>query len=327
MKRSLFILIILVLLLTACAAGAPASRMEPAISVAPPVGAPVELSKSMEAPAAVPQSNIASDSAGSSGVVSPGTARPAQDRVVIQTVNMSLVVKDPQAKMLEIGALAKRLGGFVVSSNLSMISISENVKVPDGTIDIRVPAKDLDAALNEIKTEVVEVQSENRSGQDVTDQYVDLQSQLKAKQAAADKLYEIMQKTEKADETLLVFNQLTQVQSEIEVLKGQINYYDQAATLSSISVRLVAEQSAQPIVIAGWRPQGVARQAAQALIDFFQNFATFLIWLVIYILPVGAILIVLLGLLWRLLRWFWRKVFPRKTPAPLPAATTAKPEE
>lgn len=242
------------------------------------------------------------------------------DRIVIQNADLSIVVKDPEAKMLEIGAMAQRLGGFVVSSGMGRTPISDNVSVSYGNITVRVPAKDLDAALNEIKANTVEVQNENRTGEDVTDKYVDLQSQLKAKQAAETKLYEILEKTEKAEDTLMVFNQLTQIQSEIEVLKGQINYYEQAAALSAISVRLVAEESIQPIQIAGWHPQGVARDAVQALIDFFQGFASFLIWLVIFIIPVAAVIIALLALLWRLLRWFWRKVFPsKKTPPPTPA--------
>jgi uncharacterized paraquat-inducible protein A len=86
-----------------------------------------------------------------------------------------------------------------------------------------------------------------------------------------------------------------------------------------VSVRLIAEETIQPIQIAGWQPQGEVRDAVQALINFFQGFITFLIWLVILIIPVAAVLIVLLALLWRLLRWFWRKVFPKKTP-PTPAA-------
>ena len=114
------------------------------------------------------------------------------------------------------------------------------------------------------------------------------------------------------------------MQSDIEVLKGQINYYDQASTLSAVSVRLVAEETVKPLVIAGWQPQGVARDAAQALISFFQGFANFLIWLVIFILPVAAVLIALLALLWRLLRWFWSKLFPRKTPQVTPPALRAE---
>jgi hypothetical protein len=310
MRRNLlFIFVIATLFLGACGSRAVATQAP----AAPPLaggtgGAASQQDKGMQY--GQPEEPAAAEDA---------TGNPAvQNRIVIQNADLSLVVADPQAKMSEIGAMAQRLGGFVVSSNMNDVYVSSDVKVPEGSISIRVPAKDLDDVLNEIKANVIDVQSENRSGQDVTDKYVDLQSQLKAKQAAADKLYEIMQKTDKAEDTLMVFNQLTQVQSDIEVLKGQINYYDQAATLSAVSVRLIAKESIQPIKIAGWEPQGVARDALQALVDFFQGFASFLIWLIIFILPVAAVIIVLLALLWRLLRWFWRKVFPKKTPPVAP---------
>jgi tellurite resistance-related uncharacterized protein len=307
-------LILAVLLLTACASAAAPSPSYDAVSPSMNLAGGVAPSAPAEQKSLAPSVSVEEYQAVSN---SPGfTTAQAQERIVIQNADLAIVVKDPQAKMLEIGALAKRLGGFVVSSNMSQISIGNNLKVPDGSISIRVPAENLDSALTEIKANTIEIQSENRSGEDVTDRYVDLQSQLKAKEAAAAKLYEIMEQTQKADETLMIFNQLTQVQSEIEVLKGQIKYYEQASALSAISVRLIAEETIQPIVIAGWHPQGVASDAIQSLINFFQGFASFLIWLVIFIIPVAAVIIVMLALLWRLLRWFWRKVFPRKTPPP-----------
>ena len=300
MKRNLlFIFVITALLLGACATAA--ATPSPSLSRKSGTGGASPQDTGL-VPAASEQNAMPATQANAPGNVVDATGnRVSQDRIVIQNADLSIVVKDPQAKMLEIGAMAQRLGGFVVSSNMGKTPIGENVTVSEGTISIRVPAKDLDTALNEIKVNTVEVQHENRSGQDVTDKYVDLQSQLKAKQAAADKLYEIMQKTDKAEDTLMVFNQLTQVQSDIEVLKGQINYYEQAAALSAISVRLIAEQTIQPI-------------------NFFQGFVNFLIWLVIFIIPVAAIIIALMALLWRLLRWFWRKVFPKKTPPTPPLA-------
>jgi hypothetical protein len=316
MKRNLlFILVITALLLGACGT-APAATPSPGLYRTNGAGgAPQDSGFAADAP--LQKENQERSSANSTNT----TGNPAsQDRIVIQNADLSIVVKDPEAKMLEIGAMAQRLGGFVVSSNMGKTPIGDNISVSGGTISIRVPAKDLDTALNEIKANTVEVQTENRSGEDVTDKYVDLQSQLKAKQAAETKLYEILDKTEKAEDTLMVFNQLTQIQSDIEVLKGQINYYEQAAALSAISVRLVAEETIQPIKIAGWQPQGVARDAVQSLIDFFQGFVNFLIWLVIFILPVAAVIIALMALLWRLLRWFWRKVFPKKTPPTPPLA-------
>jgi len=312
--RNLLILLMAALLLSACGAS---STSKPAASVPSNVGGQ-EYQKGFDAPMEAPAMGDAVGSTQTDGV------RAAQERIVIQNADLSIVVKDPRTKMTEIGVLAQRLGGFVVASNISQASVNDTVRVPEGSISIRVPADKLDESLIEIKADAVEVQSENRSGQDVTDKYVDLTSELKAKQAAEAKLYEIMQKTEKAEETLMVFNQLTQVQREIEVLKGQINYYEQAAALSAISVRLIAEESIQPVVIAGWRPEGVARDAIQSLVNFFQNFVEFLIWLIIFVIPVGAVLITMMALLWRLLRWFWRKVFPRKT---APAVTPpAKPE-
>ena len=208
MKRNLLVLMIAAIILTACAA-APTSAP---YAVAPLASSDAQQSKSIEAPAPAMAPAVNAPAAGQNR-----GASTAQDRIVIQNVDLSIVIKDPQSKMLEISALARRLGGFVVSSNMSQVSVGDNLKVPEGTISIRVPATDLDNALAEIKAYTVDVPSENRTGQDVTDKYVDLQSQLKAKQAAADKLYEIMQKTDKPEDTLLVFNQLTQIQSDIEV--------------------------------------------------------------------------------------------------------------
>jgi hypothetical protein len=208
------------------------------------------------------------------------------ERKIIKNADMSVVVKDPVQSMADITAMAGELGGYVVSSNLYQSTYGpNNITVPQGSISIRVPADKLDSALEQIKKSAVEVQSENVSGQDVTDQYVDLQSRLTAKQAAEKKLLEIMDKTEKAEDTMAVYAQLQQVQSDIEVLKGQIKFIDQSATLSSLNVTLIAEAGTQPIEIGGWKLQGTAKQSIQDLIRFTQGFTRFLIQLILLILP------------------------------------------
>ena len=79
--------------------------------------------------------------------------------------------------------------------------------------------------------------------------------------------------------------QVQTIQTEIEQLKGQIKYYEEAAALSSISVRLIAEEGTQPIEIGPWSPSGAVKDAIEDLILFFQNFVDFLIRFVIYVLP------------------------------------------
>jgi hypothetical protein len=146
----------------------------------------------------------------------------------------------------------------------------------------------------------------------VTREYVDLQSRLKTHEQAAEQLSKILEEKTKSEEVIEVFNQLVYHREQIEILKGQISYYEEAAALSAINVNVSAEETLQPLEIAGWRPAGVARDALQALINFFQGFINFLIWLIILILPAGLLLLGLLWVLWRGFRYAWRRLFPHK---------------
>ena len=202
----------------------------------------------------------------------------AAERLVIQNVDMSIVVVDPKARMKEIGDLAVEMGGFVVSSNLYQSSYGpNNIEVPEGSMTIRIPSESLDEALEKIKEDTVDITYENRSGEDVTNQYVDLQSRLSAKQDAEAKLLEIMDDALDAEDVLAIYLQVQNIQTEIEVLKGQIKYFEESAALSAVSIRLVAEETVKPIEIGGWKLQGTANDAVQDLILFTQGFTQFLI--------------------------------------------------
>ncbi len=245
-------------------------------------GEPAQDLYSMEAPAAAP---VVLDASGQM-VTNNSVVAQAVERKVIKDASLSLVVKDPEASMKAISALAEGLGGYVVSSSMSQTNYGpNNLSLPAGNISVRVPAEKLNDVLAEIKKDAVEVTSENISGQDVTDQYVDLTSRLTAKQAAEKQLLKIMDSAKNAEETMAVYAQLQQVQSDIEVLKGQIKYIDQSVAMSSVSVYLVAEESIQPIQIGPWKPEGAAKQAVEDLVYFFQNFVEFLIRFVIFTLP------------------------------------------
>ena len=210
----------------------------------------------------------------------------AQERLVIKNADLAIVVNDPEARMQQITALAVEMGGYVVSSNLFQSYYGPNsIEVPEATVAIRVPSERLDEALERIKEGASDIQYENVSGQDVTSQYVDLQSQLKAKEAAEKKLLEILDEAQRAEDVLAIYLQVQSVQTEIEVLKGQIKYYEESAALSAISVRLIAEESSQPITVGPWTPGGAVKEAIEDLIRFVQNFVDFLIYFVLSILP------------------------------------------
>jgi Domain of unknown function (DUF4349) len=260
-----------------------------------------------EAPAAEPAPPFDSSVPGAVDAYNPGNVQP-QERLVIENVDMSIVVKDPKARLAEINALANEFGGYVVSSNLYQSFTSFGQEVPEATIVIRVPSERLDEALARIKEGAVDVQYENRSGQDVTNVYVDLQAQLKAKQAAEAKLLEIMDQATRSEDVLAIYVQVQQVQTEIEQLKGQIKYYDESVATSAISVRLIAEEGTQPIEIGPWTPEGAAKEAIQNLILFFQNFVDFLINFALYVLPALILIAIPLSLVYLAGRAIYRRV-------------------
>ncbi|MBE7536407.1 MAG: DUF4349 domain-containing protein [Anaerolineales bacterium] len=231
-----------------------------------------------------------------------------QKRMVIQTVDLAIVVADPKTRMDEIASMAETLGGFVVSSNLYTTNYGANyAEAPEATTTIRVPQEKIDDALKAIKKDAVKVNYENRSSDDVTSAYVDLQSRLKAKQAAEKKLLEFLDQATDTEGVLAVYIQLQQIQSDIEVLKGQIKYYDESVALSAISIRLIAQETIQPVEVGGWKLQGAANDAVQDLVYFTQGFARSIIRFALFILPSFILLAIPLYLFFLIARGFYRK--------------------
>jgi hypothetical protein len=212
------------------------------------------------------------------------------ERMVIKNAELAIITVDPAQSMDEIGRMAESMGGFVVSSNLYQRTLSSGAKVPQANITIRVPIERLDEALQQIKAGATEVESENTSGQDVTQEYTDLQSQLRNLEAAEAQLMEIMEGASETEDVLSIYNELVYLREQIEVIKGRIQYYEQSAALSKIDVSITADEAVQPIQVGGWQPSGVAKEAIEMLIQTLQFLATAGIWIVLCILPVGLII-------------------------------------
>ena len=288
--RAMSILVLIALFLTACS---------PAASLMPPSSE----QKSFEgqrndygvAPAA-PMMDIAAAPAEAPApeALSAGSSAGAARRIVIMNADLSIVVDDPAIAMTTINKMAEEMQGFVVSSNLYRTTTSQGIEVPAATITIRVPAERLNESLNRIKALTsdidTDVLSENISGQDVTSEYTDLQSRLTNLQNAEARLKEIMASATRTEDVLQVYNELRQVSEQIEVIKGQIKYYDEASALSAITVNLQSKEAVQPLTVGGWKPVGVARDAVQALIDALQFIANAAIWATLFCLPVGLLI-------------------------------------
>lgn len=237
------------------------------------------------------------------------TANVAQaaERIVIKNANLSIVIVDPGESMETISLMADEMGGFVVSANLYQERLESGVEVPRASITIRVPAERLNDALDRIRSQSDrDPLTERIDSDDVTDQYTDLQSRLRNLQNTEAQLTEIMADAIRTEDVLSVYNRLVEIREQIEVIQGQIQYFEQSAALSAISVELIANEAVIPLTIGSWQPVGVAKNAVQALIDTLKFVVTAAIWIVIYVLPVLLVLYLIfvlpLSLIWKTLR-------------------------
>jgi hypothetical protein len=262
------------------------------------------------APGAPPMEPAAEyDQAAGEGVRS-STANVAQaaERIVIKNADLEIVVVDPGEAMETISLMADEMGGYVVSANLYQSRLESGAEVPRASITIRVPAERLNEALGKIRSQSDrDPLTERVDSQDVTREYTDLQSRLRNLQNTEAQLTEIMDDAIRTEDVLSVYNRLVEIREQIEVIQGQIQYYEQSAALSAISVELIANEAVQPLTIGGWQPVGVAKNAVQALIDTLKVVAEAAIWIAIYVLPVLLVLYLVfvlpLSLIWKA----WRR--------------------
>jgi outer membrane biogenesis lipoprotein LolB len=312
-KKASIALLVFSLLLAACAKAASPQRSTVSEGVTV---------QNVEAPAQAPAPALQAYDSGSKSAYAIDQTSTSVDRLVIKNASLSMAVNDPLKSMDNISHMAENMGGFVVNADMYQQTLSNGVKVPQVSMTIRVPAEKLDEALATIKQETDQpIISENESSQDVTAEYTDLNSRLTNLQAAENQLQVIMDSATKTEDVLSVYSQLVSVREQIELIKGQMKYYEQSAALSSISIQLMANAAVQPIIIAGWQPGGVAKEALQSLIHTLQSLASFGIRLALLYLPTLLVIFIPIGLIvWGIIALVRKSRKPKTSITPAPGA-------
>jgi hypothetical protein len=214
-----------------------------AVPFAPPAPASSE-EMSAGAPAPNEAPRAASEASYDSGAGS--SSAQAAERLVIKNAALTIVVDDPSKSMDNLSRMAEELGGYVVEAALSSSQTEGGVEVPRATITVRVPAERLDEAMGRIQSESSrDPLDKSINSQDVTLEYTDLQSRQRNLEATEAQLTKIMEDATRTEDVLSVYQELTRVRGEIEVIKVD-RYYEQSARLSSIRVELLASEAVNP---------------------------------------------------------------------------------
>lgn len=313
MNRNLIsVLLVLMLLFTACSARQ--SAMDVNMEEAGYYYA--------EAPAAArdrEDSVVAPAEPGAWGNTNDGAGSSADDlpRMIVYNGEITLVVKDTTQSQDDITTLITALGGYINASSSSAYG-SGLLRI---TLTVRVPAEKFHAAMESLREMALNVTAERIYSEDVTQEYVDLESRLGALEAKAERLEELMAQAEDTEAVLAVYRELSQTQMEIEQTKGRMRYLERTAAMATITISLVPDEGVRPVEVAGWRPQGTVLRAIESLIKTFQWLIDVFLWVILWIVPVlGFIGLVIYGFI-RVLRWLFFRRKSKNSGEPTPPST------
>jgi hypothetical protein len=172
----------------------------------------------------------------SPGSVYYGEVSVPSDRMVINSAYLALVVDDVSASLAQITNLTAAFGGYVVNSN-----VYEEQNRLIGNISFRVDSARFNEALQALRDLAVDVRSEQTSGEDVTEEYVDLDARHRNLEASEAQLLELMKQAGTVEEILKVQQELVATREQIEQTKGRLQYLEQSSSLAYINASL--EQS------------------------------------------------------------------------------------
>lgn len=286
-------------------------------------GAPATESLYFEAPAAIeapamPEFDVAQDA----GVVNIEKQDPnapvsenasyVSNHMIIKNADVRLQVEDTDIAIDRATQAIADLGGYIISSRVWYQDYYDGVETKNykyATITVGIPVDQFERMLGRLRGLSVKVLDETASGEDVTNQFVDLQSQLTNLEATRERIKSFLADAKTVDEALRINQELSNIESQIEAIKGQMNYLQDRSAYSTITINFepvfpeyIPAPTPTPIA---WDPSETFGKATKTLTSAYQGIIELLIWLFVVFLPIAGPPVLIL---WLLVKFLSRKV-------------------
>lgn len=166
----------------------------------------------------------------------PGPDVSRAERRVVRTATLSLEADSIDDAQRAANRVAAEAGGFVASSELRVHGLDE--RASSTLVVVRVPSEHFASALDALRALGRRVVHEKITGQDVTEEFVDLDARLRSHRALEGRFLEIMKEARTVKDALDVQQKLGEVRDEIERIEGRRRFLDDRTSLSTIEVTI-----------------------------------------------------------------------------------------
>src|SRR5215213_9053713 len=180
-----------------------------------------------------------------SGVATTGKAGGAQDvsgtlvppedfdRKIVKTAQLGVTSEDVRVEAAAAQQVASRFGGTTISSQTYR---SDSAVSAD--LILSVPSEHFEDALDDLRDLGEEVTTDTVSGQDVTEEYVDLQSRERNLLAAEQSLLDLYNRADDVQDALTIQRELTGIRGQIKQVQGGMQYLKQSSDTSQVSLNI-----------------------------------------------------------------------------------------
>ena len=209
------------------------------------------------------------------------------NRLIIKNGELNLLVADTDRALDQVTNLAVGAGGYIISSRTWAQGDFKYA-----TLTIGIPADQFESAQRQLRALAVQVLSDTASGQDVSDEYVDLQSHRNNLEATAARVREFLSQAKDAEQALLVNNKLTEIENQIEQIKGRMAYLNDRSAFSTLTINLEPQRptptptpAPTPVM---WLPEKTFDSAATALSGILHALGDLAIWAGVIMVPLAV---------------------------------------
>lgn len=230
------------------------------------------------------------------------------ERKIIKTGYINLEVDDYKETTGQINTLVEEMQGYIVNEHTYVYD--QELSLLAGNVTLRIPEERFNEALNRME-QLGTVLNRSVNSQDVTEEYVDVQSRLKAMRLKEERLLALLGKSGTLGDVLAVENELAKTRADIEALEGRIKYLDNRTELSTINLEI--RETLTPVKkIKTTGLQGVMHRFQES---FIKSINTIIIGFGNFIVALGAfipyIILLICGI--GLVMILWRKYKNRKS--------------
>jgi hypothetical protein len=204
------------------------------------------------------------------------TSAQVLDRMVIRTAQVSIEVADMESALAQAREIASRAGGFVSASDTHVEKVNDQDRTV-ANLTLQVRSSSADSSMSELRA-LGKVTAESSGSQDVTDEYVDLDSNLRNLQASEAAILKLMDRATQIQDVLSLQRELTNVRGQIERIQGRKTYLERRTDMATITVALRLPAPATSAPTSGvWNPIATALRGWQASLSVLRVAADALI--------------------------------------------------